>query len=202
MTQFKVGDLVRVVDTGQSYTTYSEWATRNGLKNYQEGFDHELLDQVIVEVVAVAPWGERDVHTILAGIQDTNGKQYIVGVIGLELVRSAKPALDFSKPIQTRDGRAVDIRFTDGTGSYPVVGYIEDSLSTWTKDGQYHEYGAYPENDLVNVPVGRTLYVMMLKGSVRSTEVQGLFESWLEVYKDEILATKIVTITEGEKHNG
>lgn len=63
--------------------------------------------------------------------------------------------IDFSKPVQTRDGRPVEIITTKGRGTYPVLGYAGDSaiLFTWTTDGKL--LAANMEEvavNLVNVP--------------------------------------------------
>ena len=34
MTKFNIGDKVKVIDNGTSYTTYQTWADAYGLKNY------------------------------------------------------------------------------------------------------------------------------------------------------------------------
>jgi hypothetical protein len=69
--------------------------------------------------------------------------------------KAKEPKVDFSKPVQTRDGRKVEIKFTDGRDShYPICGYIEGDtfIQTWTSDG-YFSYNRHKSpNDLVNVP--------------------------------------------------
>jgi hypothetical protein len=69
--------------------------------------------------------------------------------------RTKEPKVDFSKPVQTRDGRKVEIMFTDGQHShYPVGGYIEDEtfIQTWTSDGYFRYDRHKSPDDLVNVP--------------------------------------------------
>ena len=63
--------------------------------------------------------------------------------------------IDFTKPVQTRDGRPVEIITTKGRGTYPVLGYAGDSaiLFTWTEGGKLltaHVEAA--ATDLINVP--------------------------------------------------
>lgn len=67
-------------------------------------------------------------------------------------VASVDAPIDFTKPVMTRDGRAVTIRFTDGPGLFCVLGYIEDSErpEAWTLVGRYTSTGKH-SNDLVNV---------------------------------------------------
>lgn len=58
--------------------------------------------------------------------------------------------IDFSKPVQTKDGRKVTIFTTQARGDYPVVGQIEGpfSIFSWGPDGKY---GLGSSVDLVNV---------------------------------------------------
>ena len=48
----------------------------------------------------------------------------------------AKP-IDWTKPVRTKDGRAVRVLCTDGPGDYPVIGIVDDTPvpQTWTLDG-------------------------------------------------------------------
>jgi hypothetical protein len=67
-----------------------------------------------------------------------------------------KPKVDFSKPVQTRDGRPVELVTTNGRGQYHVLGYIDknDTFTQWTAEGKFlNEHESYA--DLVNVPVKR-----------------------------------------------
>lgn len=60
--------------------------------------------------------------------------------------------IDWSKPVETQDGRDVTILSTDGRGSFPVVGYIQLSqdLRTWSTGGGYTHQPC--DIDLINVP--------------------------------------------------
>ncbi len=70
-----------------------------------------------------------------------------------ELVRRTPEAIDFSRPLMTRNGDDVVIKFTDGMGNYPVVGYTRDTqLLTWTPQGEWTE-GCESGNDLVYKPI-------------------------------------------------
>ena len=65
---------------------------------------------------------------------------------------TAKP-IDWTKPVRTKDGRAVRVLCTDGPGEYPVVGFIDGSPAAiqWTLLGEFIQ--GYPrEKDLENVP--------------------------------------------------
>ena len=120
----------------------------------------------------------------------------------VELISSPppSPSLDLTKPVQTRDGRKVRVLCTDGPGELPVVGFIEDNVTTtqWPVGGEYYG-GALRNFDLVNTPAApRT------------------FERWFNVYKSgssfdhatredadnmtypDRIARKRVVFTEGE----
>ena len=65
---------------------------------------------------------------------------------------SDKP-IDWTKPVETVDGRKVRILCTDGPEEYPIVGIIEDEVQTWTKEGEFHRYSYNSEwLNLRNVP--------------------------------------------------
>lgn len=61
--------------------------------------------------------------------------------------------IDWTKPVRTKDGRAVRVLCTDGPGEYPVVGFINgiDGPECWHADGRYFEsFG--DDRDLENAP--------------------------------------------------
>lgn len=72
-----------------------------------------------------------------------------------------KYEIDFTKPVQTRDGKPVKIISTDGHPNCPIVGYIEnrDVPVTWNPDGKFCSGAHESEIDLINVPQKRTLDV-------------------------------------------
>ena len=78
--------------------------------------------------------------------------------------------IDWTKPVQTRDGRKVMIYCTNAPGMYPVHGRIEGErrASSWTLDGAVIE-GSRGPCDLVNVPP------KMLK-----------VDCWINVYPDKV----------------
>lgn len=71
--------------------------------------------------------------------------------------------LDFTKPVQTRDGRRVQIFSHDGGTAFPILGAVESAanqrppahwnLQRWTPAGRFYATDA-PQHpcDLVNVP--------------------------------------------------
>jgi len=67
--------------------------------------------------------------------------------------------IDFSKPVQTRRGLKVRILTTEVRNSdYPVVGLVlfetsdEETVETWTLEGEYIRGVSGSGLDLVNVP--------------------------------------------------
>lgn len=97
MSAIKVGNKVRVVDNGQTYTTYAEWAVRNNVSGY---LDHCVPAYGTEgEVVAVASHSERCKETILAAVT-ISGKTYLVGVIGLEVISQPNGVDGDGNPIE------------------------------------------------------------------------------------------------------
>lgn len=63
--------------------------------------------------------------------------------------------IDFTKPVRTRDGRAVTILTTSARGKYAVLGNIEgdDVTDSWTLTGCNNvSLSGDKPNDLINVP--------------------------------------------------
>ena len=67
--------------------------------------------------------------------------------------------IDFTKPVQTRDGRKVRILCTDGPGDTPIIGLVDGNSypSIWKEGGKH----ASSPTDLVNVPETRVVWVNM-----------------------------------------
>ena len=72
--------------------------------------------------------------------------------------------IDFTKPVQTRDGREVRIYSADPAngGDYPAHGAIKDAdrgffPQTWAMNGSVYNGGNEKPSDLINVP--ETYYV-------------------------------------------
>ena len=104
-------------------------------------------------------------------------------------------SIDFTKPLQTRDGKKVRLLCTDKISSYPVVVWLEDIKATasYTLEG-VNVIGEESNIDLVNVPEQVTLdvWVNVYKNlrdetffSVASTptkegslEMRGSFAPW------------------------
>jgi len=64
------------------------------------------------------------------------------------------PAIDWTKPVRTKDGRAVRVLCTDGPRTdYPVIGIIDGACEvlTWAITG-VHSIGYTADHDLENIP--------------------------------------------------
>jgi len=64
------------------------------------------------------------------------------------------PVIDWTKPVRTKDGRAVRVLCTDGPRTdYPVIGIIDGACEvlTWAITG-VHSIGYTADHDLENIP--------------------------------------------------
>ena len=61
--------------------------------------------------------------------------------------------IDFTKPVQTKNGRKVRVLCTDRDGPYPVIGWFDDGkfIKSYTSEGR-HIIGEESPLDLMNVP--------------------------------------------------
>ncbi len=114
MPQFKVGDLVRVADGGQHYSTYAEWVEKNApdaLQEWETG-RHYTVHNLEGRVVVAAPHGGLSgSNDTLYLVRATDGSLFLIGEDGLGLVeRSHRNA----KIIITTDGRTTLARLYDG----------------------------------------------------------------------------------------
>ena len=90
--QIKVGSKVVVVESGRTYTTYSEKFKELGFRNTKE--NEEIPEGTICEVFAVAQHSPGS-ETIMVAIQDQRGHQALIGLVGVEkLVREDFTAED------------------------------------------------------------------------------------------------------------
>ena len=71
--------------------------------------------------------------------------------------------LDFTRPVTTRDGRAVRILCTDAGGHLPVVGLIGSAVRRWQLDGTALDSPYKHEDDIINPPVKRRGWVNLYK---------------------------------------
>lgn len=81
--------------------------------------------------------------------------------------------IDFTKPVQTRDGRQVRIYATDGAEPYCIHGATECNgkwcSTSWQRDGSFTHSGKVDNTDLVNVSRKVTLWLNIYGKSSDST---------------------------------
>lgn len=91
----KIGNQVRIKDTGKRYATYDEWAKHYGLRKFN---DVEPCRVVAGEVGTVVAMGSHlDMSDSLVGIE-MHGQHVIFDVRGLELVIPPNGVDGYSKP--------------------------------------------------------------------------------------------------------
>lgn len=89
-----------------------------------------------------------------------------------EKENTMKKSIDFTKPIQTRDGRKVRYLHTlEGDNEYRVVSICvakedgQEEIVRHTLAGGYYDDEEESQNDLVNVPEKKTLWVNIYPGT-------------------------------------
>jgi len=89
-----VGSIVRVVNTGQTYSNYVTMGAYMRLKNYPTVFGDNAYTEEgkLYEVVAKARHA-RDEYELL-GLEDSNGKSFIIRIDGVEVVNLPAPTED------------------------------------------------------------------------------------------------------------
>lgn len=95
--------------------------------------------------------------------------------------------IDWSKPVQTRDGRAVRVLCTDCATptSYPVVALVRDSygyerVQSYTLEGKYRRTIPESPNDLENVPAVTNLWVNVYPNDVGGHASRKEADYWAE----------------------
>ena len=96
-TKFKIGDKVKVIDSDNCYGHYDAMADQMGLKNWKVGNNLSDGDEGMIVAIEKHP----DLGKIIYGMY-TNGREYIMNVDGLELVRdnTSGPIVDTNKTIK------------------------------------------------------------------------------------------------------
>ncbi|HET8685549.1 MAG TPA: hypothetical protein VFM18_02655 [Methanosarcina sp.] len=86
--------------------------------------------------------------------------------------------INFTKPVQTRDGLPVRILCTDRKDDYPIVGLVKyqsgEEVRTWTDSGSYSLDLTNRHKDLMNVPETKIYYMNVYWNRV------GVYNSSLE----------------------
>lgn len=82
MVKFKIGDIVKIKDAGECYTSYTEWARKHNLLNYKE--NKIPLKGSIGKVVAVGKHSTK-YSDIICGV-NIDGIDFMIGEDGLKLI--------------------------------------------------------------------------------------------------------------------
>jgi len=90
MTKFKVGDKVRVVDSGKTYTTYVAMFEKMGFNNTES---NSFFQQGLIATVFAIDVHE-DNELPLLGIQAANGTQCLISVNGVEPTLTSEDKFD------------------------------------------------------------------------------------------------------------
>lgn len=94
--------------------------------------------------------------------------------------------IDFTKPVQTRDGKPVRILCTDRKGDLPVIGLLtlsdgREMVQSWHQNGML--CNGHSVNDLINVPQRHKHADLMIAYANDPTiQIQWLYPRTLEWY--------------------
>lgn len=107
--------------------------------------------------------------------------------------------IDWSKPVRTRDGRAVRVLCTDceSPSGYPVVALVKDSygydrVQSYTLEGKYRRTVSENPNDLENVPEVTNLWVNVYTNDISGHTSKKEAEYWAENGRVALLRLTIV----------
>lgn len=125
--EINVGDFVEVVNEGRNYDYYKDWATKYQLKSFLKGNPAHVGTKC--KVVVKAPHGiYRDT---LLGIEDTSGKQFIIGIEGVKKIETYKSALPEKFKFKTNLDAEYDAVLSECKAKYMV---------TWTNSSFHVPY--------------------------------------------------------------
>jgi len=161
MTQFKKGDKVEV----------DGFKVGDKVKVVYGGAGISAKDiGKITTVIAVHPEAGYYAKLVVDGegfdYSSYTNKRAIV--CATKSVEKVVDAVDFTRPVETRDGKPVTIVTTTGRGDYSVLAYIGNKTSPdiFTSEGKYYAAGAKSNFDLRNVepkPVTDVVYANVYK---------------------------------------
>lgn len=93
-TSIPVGSIVRVINDGESYTTYGAMERFMKLTNLGPGpYNRVYLEEGEDYTVVAKALHERTEEGELLGLQDAEGRQFIIGIAGVRLIKTAKVSL-------------------------------------------------------------------------------------------------------------
>lgn len=106
-------------------------------------------------------------------------------------------SIDWTKPVQTRDGRKVTIYTTECRRPKPVLGVVHwdeyDEIYNWFTDGT-HSCGIEMAIDLVNVPEKHVRYI-----NIYNHDIGFPTRKLADIYSDNIRQACIkIEFTEGQ----
>jgi hypothetical protein len=91
-TSIPVGSVVRVINSGECYSTYTDMAQYMGLTAWETQGSRHVEEDAIYTVVAKALHERRNEGELL-GLQDAEGNQFLIGLAGVRLIKVAKANL-------------------------------------------------------------------------------------------------------------
>ena len=94
-TKIKIGDIVKIVDDGETYSSYKIAAKAMGLTNWISGHLRSLKNRYVnlYEVVGVFERPRMGIN-VLGIIGITNGEEdFVIGINGVEVISSAPPVI-------------------------------------------------------------------------------------------------------------
>ena len=92
--------------------------------------------------------------------------------------------LDFTRPVTTRDGRAVRILCTDAGGHLPVVGLIGSAVRRWQLDGTALDSPYKHEDDLINTPVKRRGWINIYRIGKHEFHIDQIWDTREDAIRD------------------
>lgn len=92
-TSIPVGSIVRVINTGENYTSYRGMARFMKLHSWVEGHISASTKMDGVYTVVAKALHERTEEGELLGLQDAEGRQFIIGIAGVRVIKTAKVSL-------------------------------------------------------------------------------------------------------------
>lgn len=193
MAQFKVGDKVRLVKAREEGKFYDE-------PDFYNSWEPEMTQRV----------NNRDEGII----EDISG----VGIRVVGWDYSYPPdsfklvcvAVDWNKPLQTREGDPVTIITREGRGKYSVMGYIgnDEYITYWRPDGRFFDEQDTVGCDIINVPekpMSQEVWLNVFKNSDGELRVGSTFTSRAKAdsssVSDKRVACIKVVFTEGQFDN-
>ncbi len=91
MKNFKIGNIVKIVDGGSCYDSYSVWAIKHGLNYWKSHLIGYGEQPGLYTVIVKAIHGTNSQKQIYGIENNKTGEQIIMGERGLEIVKISDP---------------------------------------------------------------------------------------------------------------